>query len=201
MLKRLFDIVFSALGVLLLLPVLAAVAIAIRYDSPGPIFFRQIRVGRDEKLFKIYKFRTMTIYQESNASLLTVSNDQRITRIGRYIRLYKIDELPQLINVLLGDMSIVGPRPEVPEYVAYYPEIKRDVILSVRPGITDWASVFFKDENLLLNANENSLDVYKNKILPRKVEFYVHYVQNQSFFGDLKIIFFTVIAILGISKR
>ena len=150
-LKRLFDIAASAIGLLLLAPVLLGIAIWIKRDSPGPVFFRQERIGRHGQPFRIYKFRSM---RQDNAGLqITVGEDARITRSGRFIRAYKLDELPQLINVLRGDMIVVGPRPEVPRYVALYPAEVRAEVLSVRPGITDLASVQYRSESTLLTPS------------------------------------------------
>lgn len=189
-LKRLFDIAASAIGLLLLAPVLLGIAIWIKRDSPGPVFFRQERIGRHGQPFRIYKFRSM---RQDNAGLqITVGEDARITRSGRFIRAYKLDELPQLINVLLGDMSIVGPRPEVPRYVALYPAEVRAEVLSVRPGITDLASVQYRSESTLLAQSSNPEQTYVDTILPAKLALCRQYVRERSFWLDLRIIGMTL---------
>lgn len=189
-LKRLFDIAASAIGLLLLAPVLLGIAIWIKRDSPGPVFFRQERIGRHGQPFRIYKFRSM---RQDNAGLqITVGEDARITRSGRFIRAYKLDELPQLINVLLGDMSIVGPRPEVPRYVALYPAEVRAEVLSVRPGITDLASVQYRSESTLLAQSSNPEQTYVDTILPAKLALCRQYVRERSFWLDLHIIGMTL---------
>jgi len=189
--KRIFDTFFAAVGLFLLCPLFGVVAILIKADSTGPIFFRQERMGQFGQPFKIYKFRTMVIDAERRGPLVSTEDDSRITRVGRFLRRTKIDELPQLINVLQGKMSIVGPRPEVPKYVAVYPEKYRD-ILRVRPGITDFASLEFKDENELLRGVENAEEVYLTDILPKKIELYEQYIEEQSIVTDLSLIFKTL---------
>ena len=189
-LKRLFDIAASAIGLLLLAPVLLGIAIWIKRDSPGPVFFRQERIGRHGQPFRIYKFRSM---RQDNAGLqITVGEDARITRSGRFIRAYKLDELPQLINVLRGDMSVVGPRPEVPRYVALYPAEVRAEVLSVRPGITDLASVQYRSESTLLAQSSNPEQTYVDTILPAKLALCRQYVRERSFWLDLRIIGMTL---------
>lgn len=198
MLKRGFDLFFSILGIVALSPILILIAICIRLDSKGPIFFRQVRVGLHEKEFRIHKFRTMVNEAESKGGQLTTHNDARITRVGNVLRKFKLDELPQLIDVILGTMSLVGPRPEVPKYVNFYSVQDRKAIYSVRPGITDYASLEFKEENSLLSNSVNFDDVYVNKILPIKIEYYKKYAQKNSIFEDIKIIFLTIFSILKI---
>ena len=193
--KRIFDVAAAGAGLLLLAPLFALVALWIRLDSPGPVFFRQERVGRHGVLFHIYKFRTMRGDPGAEAQL-TVGRDRRITRAGKLLRFYKIDELPQLINVLLGDMSLVGPRPEVPRYVACYPARVRDIVLSVAPGITDWASIHYKDENAILARAVDPEKAYRETVLPAKLEYCVRYVKERSFWSDLQIIFSTLRALL-----
>lgn len=185
--KRLFDLAFALTGLLLLSPLFAVVACMIKLDSPGPVFFRQERVGRYGSLFRIYKFRTMSENAESKGQI-TVGCDLRITKLGHILRRYKIDELPQLINVVLGDMSLVGPRPEVPYYCAKYPEELKRIVLSVRPGITDRASVEYIDESALLGKSPNPEKIYVEEILPAKLRHYVKYVETQSMLEDLRII-------------
>ncbi len=198
--KRLFDIVFAFFGLILLTPIFILIAIIIKLTSKGPIFFKQERVGLNGKFFKIYKFRTMVQNAETIGLKITVASDTRITGIGRFLRNTKLDELPQLINVLIGEMSLVGPRPEVIEYVKLYPENIRKVVLSVKPGITDWASINMINENELL-ANE--IDVHKayvEKILPIKLDFAVFYINNRSFYQDIKILWLTLVKLFMSNK-
>lgn len=190
MLKRSFDIVASLAGLLMLLPVFIFIAIWIKSDSKGAVFFRQERVGRYGHTFRIHKFRTMTVNAES-AGRLTVGADSRITRSGKFLRKTKLDELPQLIDVLLGHMSLVGPRPEVPEFMNLYPVNQRQKILSVRPGITDRASIEMVDENEILGKYEDARQAYIDVIMPIKGKFYCDYVDNKNFIIDIKIIFLT----------
>ena len=164
-------------------------------DSPGSIFFRQTRVGLNEEFFSIHKFRTMYSDTEGHGKL-TIGNDSRITRAGYFLRKYKLDELPQLIDVLQGSMSIVGPRPEVPEYIQYYPDEIKKRVLSVRPGITDNASIEMIDENILLAKYTNPKKAYIEEILPIKQRFYLEYVDNRSLYGDFLIIIRTILKII-----
>ncbi len=195
MAKRLFDWLASGLGLLVLSPVLLAFALWIKLDSPGPVFFRQERVGQFGRLFRIHKFRTMVTDAERLGLQITVGADVRVTRVGQWLRKFKLDELPQLLDVWLGHMSLVGPRPEVPRYVACYPADVRDVVLSVRPGITDRASIEYKDENEVLGRATDPHYAYVNEVLPIKLRYCVAYVENRSFMGDLAIIFATVRAV------
>jgi lipopolysaccharide/colanic/teichoic acid biosynthesis glycosyltransferase len=192
--KRAFDLAASLCGLLLLAPLLGAIALWIRLDSPGPVLFRQLRIGRYGVPFSIFKFRTMTVL--SGGPQLTVGQDLRITRAGRFLRRYKLDELPQMINVLQGTMSVVGPRPEVPRYVACYPPEMRSIVLSVAPGITDWASIHYKDENAILGRASDPERAYIETILPAKLEYYARYVRERSFWTDLRIIASTLTAIV-----
>ncbi|NHZ79726.1 sugar transferase [Massilia sp. CCM 8695] len=192
--KRLFDIVAALAGLLVLAPLFAVVAVCIRLDSPGPAWFRQQRVGRHGVLFDIIKFRTMRV-DCGHGAQLTVGADARITRVGTCLRRYKIDELPQLINVLQGSMSLVGPRPEVPRYVACYPPEVRAIVLSVAPGITDWASICYKDENAILGRSADPERAYLDTILPAKLDYNVRYVRERGFWTDLRIIFSTLAAL------
>lgn len=198
MAKRLFDIAFALLALLLLGPLLLAVALWVRLDSPGPVFFRQQRVGRRGQLFDIYKFRTMQTGAEAMGPQITVGEDARITRAGAWLRRSKVDELPQFINVLRGDMSVVGPRPEVPRYVAQYPADVRQAVLSVRPGITDLASIEFRDESALLARSQDPERTYVEQILPAKLRHAQQYVRTHSLGLDLRIIARTVLAVLGL---
>lgn len=195
MLKRLFDVVLSALGLLVLSPVLVGIALWVKLDSPGPVFFRQVRVGRFGVPFRLFKFRTMRVDSEQDGKL-TVGADPRITRSGHFLRRYKLDELPQLLDVLRGTMSLVGPRPEVPEYVAHYPPGVRERVLSVRPGITDEASIEMVDENALLADYADPAQAYIDVILPKKLDYYLDYVTKPSMIRDIGIIFRTLRKIL-----
>lgn len=194
--KRIFDTLFASLGLLVLSPVFLVIAIWIKTDSEGPVFFRQRRVGRHQKDFFIHKFRTMYTDVEKRGLKITVGEDPRITKAGKFLRKYKVDEFPQLIDVLLGTMSIVGPRPEVPQYVSKYPEEKRNRIFQMRPGITDWASVKFKDENDKLSASSDPEKTYIEEILPIKISYYENYLEHSSLLEDLKIIFTTLKEVL-----
>lgn len=194
--KRIFDLVFVIPGLLVLAPLFLFLAIWIKTHSKGPVFFRQERVGKKGEIFRIFKFRTMIINAESFGAKVTVGNDPRITRSGQILRKYKLDELPQLINVLMGQMSLVGPRPEVPEYVAYWPNDVRELVLSVPPGITDFASIEFRNENELLEKTEDPVSEYVNKIIPIKLNFYVRYVRERSVVLDLLLIIRTIKVII-----
>lgn len=194
--KRFFDLVFSLIGLILLSPFFLITAICIKLTSQGPVFFRQKRVGQYEQLFYIHKFRTMVVDAEKTGLKITVGKDMRITKIGSFLRKYKLDELPQLIDVFVGNMSLVGPRPEVPEYVAKYPQVSREKIFKIKPGITDWASVKFRDENRILGKSKTPELTYISEILPIKIGYYERYVDTSSFLEDVKIIFSTVKAII-----
>ncbi|CUJ02006.1 sugar transferase [Achromobacter xylosoxidans] len=193
--KRLFDFVVSLLGLIVLSPLFLVIAVAIKRDSPGPVFFRQVRVGKDGRTFRIHKFRSMTVSTAGNSKEITVGDDARITRTGAWIRHWKLDELPQLIDVLAGSMSVVGPRPEVPRYVALYPDAQRRVVLSVKPGITDLASIQFRHENELLARASDPEQAYREQILPEKLRLQSEYVRTRSFIGDMKILVATFSAI------
>ena len=194
-LKRGFDIIFSLLGLIVLFPAFLVIATAIKLDSTGPVFFRQVRVGKNGKEFKILKFRTMVVDAEKKGLQITVDKDSRITKVGRFLRKYKLDEFPQLINVLVGDMSFVGPRPEVPKYVALYND-EQKIVLKVKPGITDIASIEYKDENTLLNQNDNPEKTYIEEIMPAKLKLNMKYIRNISAFNDIKLILKTIFRIL-----
>jgi lipopolysaccharide/colanic/teichoic acid biosynthesis glycosyltransferase len=198
--KRAFDFACALAGLVLLAPVLILTAVLIRLDSRGPALFFQERVGRRGRVFRIIKFRTMAIGAETRGQI-TVGNDTRVTRVGHALRRFKIDELPQLLNVLRGEMSLVGPRPEVPRYVACYPDCVRQVVLSVPPGITDWASIEFREENALLGRAHDPERTYIEQILPVKLDYYVRYVRERSFAVDIKIIFLTLLAIAWRSEK
>jgi len=194
--KRLFDIVIAGLSLLLLSPLLLAIAAWIKLDSPGPVFFRQERVGRGGVLFRIHKFRTMCSDAPAIGPQITVGDDPRITRAGRSLRRAKLDELPQLIDVLAGTMSVVGPRPEVPKYVAMYPAALRDKVLSVRPGITDRASIEFRDENALLAAAADPEREYAEVVLPAKLRYAADYVDHATLGQDLRLLALTIKTLL-----
>lgn len=194
--KRLLDLVLALPAALLLLPLTAALALAVKLDSPGPALFRQQRVGRGGRPFTIYKLRTMVARAPELGPGLTAGGDPRITRLGRFLRRTKLDELPQLWNVLRGDMSLVGPRPEVPEYVARYPAELRDKVLSVRPGITADAALEFFDEESELQRAPDPEAWYLERILPRKLELYARYVDRWTLRGDLMTILRTAVAVV-----
>lgn len=194
-LKRVFDVVVSFLILALLSPFFLLLAIAIKLDSKGPVFYRQIRVGRYNTDFKIFKFRTMVQDADKIGPPLTVGDDPRVTRMGRFIRKLRLDEFSQLLNVLDGSMSLVGPRPEVRKYVeAYTPEYMATLL--IRPGITATSSIAFKDEDRLLNAAENPEQVYVEQILPPKMAYNLEYMKNITLLNDIKIMFQTVGAVL-----
>ena len=196
MAKRLFDWLASGLGLIVLSPMLLVLALWIKLDSSGPVFFRQERVGQYGRAFRIHKFRTMVTDAEHRGLQITVGTDARVTRVGQWLRKYKLDELPQFLDVWLGHMSLVGPRPEVPRYVACYPADVRDVVLSVRPGITDRASIEFKDENEILGRAPDPHLAYVNEVLPIKLRYYVDYVAQRSFWSDVGIIVATIRALV-----
>ncbi|HUP07146.1 MAG TPA: sugar transferase [Caldimonas sp.] len=184
--KRLFDLVVATLALLMLSPLLLAIAAWIRLDSPGPVFFRQERVGRHGRIFRIHKFRTM--HAGASGPLLTVGEDRRITRAGARLRRSKLDELPQLIDVIAGDMSLVGPRPEVPRYVALYPPDLRAKVLSVRPGITDAASIEYRRESELLARARDPEREYVEVVMPEKLRAAARYVDRMSLATDLRVL-------------
>jgi len=193
--KRLFDICFSLVLILVLLPIGIVVSLWIVFDDFGSPFFIQQRVGRGGKNFGLLKFRSMRKNAESKGQLTVGMKDNRITRSGYFIRKYKVDELPQLVNVFLGEMSIVGPRPEVPKYVSLYNEAQQNV-LSIKPGITDFASIEYVRENELLSASSDPEKTYIEQIMPAKLELNLKYLREQSFLTDMKIILQTIKAIL-----
>lgn len=193
--KRLFDFIASGCGLLVLSPIFLVLAVWVKLDSPGPVFYRQIRVGRGNKDFRLFKFRSMRIGSDKSGLITVGGRDPRVTRSGYYIRKYKLDELPQLINVFLGDMSLVGPRPEVRKYVDMYTPEQLHV-LDVRPGITDMASICYRNENELLEKVENPEAYYIGTIMQDKLKINLEYVHNQSLWGDIKLIFKTFGAII-----
>jgi len=190
--KRLLDFLFAAFGLLLVAPLFAVVAVAIRLDSPGPVFFRQRRMGRHLKPFNILKFRTMVVNAAELGPGITVGKDQRITRVGHFLRQTKIDELPQLWNVFVGDMSLVGSRPELEQYVLMYAQDYR-TILKARPGITDVASIVYRDESELLAQSKDPEETYVHVVLPDKIRMARQYTRDASLFHDFKLILATIV--------
>lgn len=197
--KRLFDLVLAISGIIFLLPFFIIISILIKLDSEGDIIFKQIRVTKNGKEFKIFKFRTMKMDTEKQGQI-TVGADNRITIIGKLLRKTKLDELPQLFNIVLGDMSFVGPRPEVPKYVNMYTEKQRE-ILKVRAGITDYASIYFSNESEILGKQKEPERFYIEKIMPYKIELNKKYIQEAGLTTDIKIIFLTLLKICGVLKN
>ena len=193
--KRSFDIFFSFIGILIFIPFFIIIGVLIIIDSKGGVFYRQSRVGKNNKDFFLFKFRSMQNTSDKKGLLTIGLRDNRITRIGYFIRKYKIDELPQLINVLIGDMSLVGPRPEVRKYVDFYNQ-NQLLVLSVKPGITDYASIEFSNENELLGKSANPEQIYINEIMPAKLKLNLKYIAEQGLITDLKIIFNTILKII-----
>lgn len=193
--KRIFDLFFTLIFLIVLFPLLLVIALWIKLDSPGPIIFRQTRIGQFGQEFIIYKFRTMVVNAEAIGKQITLTNDERITRIGKFLRKYKLDELPQLFNILKGEMSLVGPRPEVPKYVEFYTAGQRKV-LDALPGITDLASIKFRNESDLLAKAANPETVYIHEILPQKLELNLQYIAQSSVSFDLQIILETIWRVL-----
>lgn len=191
MIKRLFDIIFSALGIILLLPLLLVIAILLKLESKGPVFYKQVRVGLNSTNFKIFKFRTMFVGSDKKGLLTLGNKDPRVTKVGYLLRKYKLDELPQLINVFIGNMSFVGPRPEVRKYVDLYSKSDLE-ILSVKPGITDYASIMFRNEAELLKAANDPEDLYISKIMPEKIILNKQYINHNNLLVDIKIILKTI---------
>lgn len=194
--KRFFDLIFSITGLILTLPIFIITSIAIKLDSKGPVFFKQIRVGKYGKPFKIYKFRTMVQNAEAIGTQVTLHNDKRITRVGRLLRAGRLDEIPQLINIFLGEMSSVGPRPEVPKYVHHYDHHMLATLL-IKPGLTGTASIEFRNENELLKESDNPDKTYITEILPQKCKLNLEYIEKLSIFYDFIIIIKTISCIFG----
>ncbi|OFY23569.1 MAG: hypothetical protein A2W98_00400 [Bacteroidetes bacterium GWF2_33_38] len=189
--KRIFDILISITGLIICFPAFLIVSFLIKIYMPGPIFFIQSRMGRAGDAYNLIKFRTMLVATGNKGDSFEAGDTSRISRFGRVLRKRKLDELPQLINVLKGDMSLVGPRPEVKQWTEVYPE-KWKIVHSVKPGITDNASIEFRNEEVLLSKSKDPIKTYREEILPRKLDLYINYVNNQSFLGDLKIILKTI---------
>lgn len=196
MIKRLFDILFSLVVLIIFLPFGVVISLLILSTSRGGVFYRQVRVGKDGILFKLFKFRTMRTNADKTGKLTIGMKDPRITSIGYFLRKYKIDEFPQFINVLLGDMSVVGPRPEVKEYTDLYTDTQRKVLV-VKPGITDYASLEYFDENRLLGESENPKKTYIEEIMPAKLELNQKYISKPTIMHDLKIIWLTFKKVVG----
>jgi lipopolysaccharide/colanic/teichoic acid biosynthesis glycosyltransferase len=199
MLKRIFDILVALLGTAILFPFFIVISLCIKLESKGPIFFLQERVGKGGKLFKLIKFRTMHVGADKFMAITVGKRDPRITRVGHFLRRFKIDEFPQLINVLLGEMSLVGPRPELKKFVDLYDERQRQVI-TIRPGITDYASIQFRNENELLEGQPDPVGYYSREILPVKLNLNLEYISSQSIVLDVKILLKTAISIFYRSK-
>lgn len=193
--KRLFDLLTSLLGLLLLFPFFFLIGLIIKLDSHGPIFYLQERVGQGGKLFKLFKFRTMRIGADKSTAITVGRRDPRITKIGYYLRKYKLDELPQLINVLIGEMSLVGPRPELKKFVDLYSSEQQRVI-EIKPGITDYASIEFRNENQLLEGKADPIAFYIKEVMPQKLMLNLKYLKNQSLWTDCKIIMRTILLVL-----
>lgn len=193
--KRCFDVTASFFGILFLLIPFAAVAVAVKCSSRGPVFFRQVRVGKNGREFRIYKFRTMVADAEKKGMQITVGGDSRVTGIGRVLRKTKVDELPQLFNVFAGQMSFVGPRPEVPHYVDMYSDYQKNV-LRIKPGITELASIVYRDENDVLAKSEDPERTYIEEIMPQKIKLNMQYMQKMNVFYDIYLIFRTFAAVL-----
>lgn len=195
MIKRLFDIIFSIIGLILSSPIILVFCILIKLDSKGPIIYKATRTGKNGRIFKMYKFRSMSIDADKVGGPSTSADDPRMTKIGKIIRKYKIDELPQFVNILKGDMSFVGPRPEVPSEVETYTKEEKDIILSVTPGMTDLASLADLHEEEILRGSQNPHETYREKIKPQKIKLQIEYVKTRSFLLDIKILIKTFINI------
>jgi lipopolysaccharide/colanic/teichoic acid biosynthesis glycosyltransferase len=193
--KRIFDCLFSSIGLIIISPIFMLLSLLIALDSQGGIFYKQVRIGKNMRPFKLFKFRTMYANSDKKGLLTVGDNDNRITRVGYYLRKYKLDELPQLINVLIGEMSFVGPRPEVEKYVKLYNN-EQQKVLSVKPGITDWASIRYVNESELLARSSEPEKTYINEIMPAKLAINLEYVKQNNLLIDIKIILHTFKAIL-----
>jgi len=191
MTKRTLDLLVSGFGLMLLLPFFLLIGLIFKLTSKGPIFYLQQRVGKGGKLFKLFKFRTMRVDADKQTAITVGARDPRITTVGYYLRKYKIDELPQLINVFMGNMSLVGPRPELKKFVDLY-NVEQAKVISVKPGITDYASIEFRNENELLEGKPDPIDYYVREIMPAKLTLNLQYIKKQSLWTDLKIITSTI---------
>jgi lipopolysaccharide/colanic/teichoic acid biosynthesis glycosyltransferase len=197
MIKRIFDFLVSLFGLIIFSPLFLIIAILIKLDSEGPVFYRGERVGKDGRPFRIFKFRTMVKDAEKMGGPSTSADDPRLTKIGKFLRKYKLDELPQLINVLKGEMSLVGPRPEVKMYVDMLKPEEKEIIFSVKPGMTDLASLWDFHEEEVLKGSEDPEKTYMEKIRPKKIQLQIEYVKNHSFLLDLKIILKTILKLFS----
>ncbi len=195
MAKRVFDLLFSVIGLVAITPVMLILAFIINIDSKGGVFYKQVRIGKNQKPFSLYKFRSMRTDADKKGLLTVGNNDSRITKIGYYLRKYKLDELPQLINVLFGNMSFVGPRPEVEKYVKLYNQ-EQLMVFNVKPGITDWASIKYVNENEILAKSSQPEKTYIEEIMPSKLKLNLEYVKHNNVFVDIKIILLTIKAII-----
>lgn len=189
--KNIFDFIFGLIGLIILSPIILIISIIVKMTSDGPVFFLQKRVGLNGKPFSIFKFRTMVDNAENKGLKITTDSDERITKVGSFLRKFKLDELPQIFNILNGDMSFVGPRPEVPKYVSLY-TLEQRRVLTVKPGVTDLASIIFKNENELLGQSEDPERTYIEKIMPEKLRINLEYVENISLLNDIRLIFKTI---------
>ncbi len=199
MLKSFFDIVFSLIGLVLISPLFLIIVLLIKLEDKGSVFYRGVRVGRSGKAFRMFKFRTMVVNADKIGGHSTADDDPRITKIGSLLRKYKLDELPQLINILKGEMSLVGPRPEVPFYVNMFTE-EEEKILTIKPGMTDWASLWNPDEGVILAGSTDAEKTYVEQIRPKKIQLQLKYVEKHSLFVDLKIILLTLKTVLKKGK-
>jgi lipopolysaccharide/colanic/teichoic acid biosynthesis glycosyltransferase len=197
--KRIFDIIIATLVLTISLPIFLIIGLIIWINDKGPAIFKQERVGKNGKIFLLYKFRSMRDSNISHKTNFEPGNISRVTSVGKFLRKTKLDEFPQFINVLIGNMSIVGPRPEVEKWVKMYPQ-RWKKILTVKPGLTDYASIIYRNEEYILGSSENPEETYKEIVLPRKLELYEYYIENQSFLGDIKLIFKTF-SLLFFSKQ
>lgn len=196
MFKRIFDIFFSFFGLIITFPLFLLIAFLIRRESPGPVFYRGERTGKDGKIFKIFKFRSMVLNAEKIGGPSTAEDDPRLLKTGKFLKKYQLDELPQLINVLKGEMSLVGPRPEVPSEIATYNEEEKQLLI-IKPGMTDWASLWNFHEGEILKGSKDPHQTYREKIKPKKIELGLKYVKNHSFLTDIEIIIRTILKIFS----
>lgn len=197
MTKRLFDIIFSLVGLIIASPIILLVALVVKLTSPGPVFYKGIRIGKNNRPFKMLKFRTMVVDADKIGGPSTSADDPRLTKIGLFLKKYQLDELPQLLNILKGDMSFVGPRPEVKMYVELMTQEQKNVILSLRPGLTDWASLWNFHEGEILKGSSDPEKTYLEKIRPEKIRLQIKYVKERNFLTDLGIILKTIIKVFS----
>ncbi len=193
---RILDFIFSIIGLILVVPFFVIISLMIKFDDGGPVFYRGNRLGKNKKTFFILKFRTMSMDTNSSQLMITAHDDPRITNLGRWLRKYKIDEFPQFINIFLGEMSFVGPRPEFSDIIDTYPEYERNIILSVKPGLTDYASLRFHDEEKLLTVNNEPENVYSTNILDEKIKLQVQCIEDNSVLNYLNVLLSTIILLV-----